>query len=329
MKFLKANYKQNIVLLITLLILIVISFLSLISGEYQITAIDSLKGLVGIGSDQNVSIILDIRLPRIVAAVFVGATLSLSGLFCTTALKNPLADSGILGIQSGATSFALIVILVYPALIFLLPVVAFLGGLFAFFLTMIVAYDGKINPLRLVLSGVAINAFFGAIIGILTIFHSQEIQNALNWLNGSLVAVNSSEMRIIIIYSFIIILLSFLFIPILKILVLDDETIMALGKSPNKYRLIVLIYAVLLASISVAFVGIISFVGIIIPKTSRILIGNNLKYIFLESILLGAVLIVSADLFQRIVFAPMEIPVGIIIGLVGTPMFLYLLRGSK
>lgn len=329
MKSLKQNYKNNLTIYITLSILVVISFVSLMFGEYEITFKESLLALLGSGNEQNISIIWDIRLPRIIAGSCVGATLALSGLFCTTALKNPLADSGILGIQSGATTFALIIILIYPSYIFYLPLVSFIGGLIAFLIIMLVSYNGNINTLRLVLSGVAINAFFGAIIGIITIFNSQEIQNALNWLNGSLVSVSYDEMKIILIYSTIIIIGSFLFIPILKILVLDNQTIISLGKNPNKYRIMILIYAVLMASISVAFVGIISFIGIIIPKLSKILIGTNLKYIFIESILLGAILVIGADLFQRTIFAPMEIPVGIVIGLIGTPMFLFLLRRTK
>lgn len=326
MKFFQANYKSLLILFSTFILVVLISSFSLIYGEYPISPHQTWLVLWGEGTENNISIIQNIRLPRILSGLAIGSSLALSGLLCTTALKKPLADSGILGIQSGATSVVLLIILVFPTFTVFLPLIAFLGGLLAFSLILLVSYNGTIKPMRLILGGVAINAFFSAIIGILTIFNPQKLQNALSWLNGSLVSVSVDEMHIILLYTSLSTLGTLAFIPTLKLLALDDAIIASLGKNPNFYRFIVLVYSVLLAVISVAYVGIVSFVGIIIPKASKALIGSNLIFIVLETILLGGLLIITTDFVQKLIFSPMEIPVGIIVGLVGTPVFLILLR---
>lgn len=323
------SISSRFIITITALLLCLAIVLSLVIGEYEIGFLESVKALFGLGTNEDINIIQKVRLPRVVVGLICGATLALSGIFIKAALKNPLADSGILGIQTGSTTFALIIILLFPGLYSVLPFFAFFGGMLAFLMTIFISYKNKVNTTTLVLAGVAVNAFFTAIIGMLTILNQTKLQSALTYLNGSLANITVNEMNYVLIYGVLAIIGSLFYIPILNILRLNDNTICNLGKSPDKYKIYTAIYGVLLASITVSFVGVIGFVGIIIPSIAKQLVGSSIKLLMTESMLLGSLFIVSCDLFQRIIFAPLEIPVGLIVGLISAPIFLSLIRRSN
>ncbi len=318
--------KKRIFFLSLIIILIVLSILNLSVGEYDISFKNSILAVFNIGNEQDINFILNVRLPRTIVAIIVGSTLSVSGYYMRYALKNPLADSSILGIQSGATTLNLIMVLYFPLAYYIRPLIAFIGGLIAFSLTILVTKKEKISSSTLILSGVIVNAFFTSIIGVLSILNPRKLQSALMYLNGSLVSITLNDSIFILIVGVILLLLSFYLIPILKILLLDDINISNLGLSPIKYRIIAAIFSILLASITVSFVGVISFIGIIIPSISKKIINGNIQEEILLSILLGANLVLLSDFMQRIIFAPMEIPVGLVIGLICTPLFLLILR---
>lgn len=321
--------KNQIKIIVTLIILFLLILLSLSMGETNYNVFETIKAVFGFGNQSIKGVVQTIRLPRIIVAICVGMTLSISGLFTQISLDNPLADSGILGIQSGATTFGLLTILVFPSLIYFLPLFSFIGGIIAFALVVFVAYNGKITAIRVILAGVAINAFFLALTAIISVYHAQDLQFSLSFLNGSIANVSIKDMNIIFLYTIMLVIGAFFLIPILNLLKIDDMMITSLGKNPNNLRLLIAIYAVLCASISVAFVGIISFIGIISPQISKIIVGHETKYLLIETLLVGAIIILGADTFQRIVFAPMEIPVGSIIGLIGCPVFIYLMKKEK
>lgn len=300
--------------------------LSIFVGSVGLKVNDVVLALLGRGSEQIQTIVLELRLPRAVVAMFVGATLSLSGAIIKAVMKNPLADTGILGIQSGATVTALIILLIYPSMYTMLPIAAFVGGLIAYIIIMILSYKRGYNPLRLILAGVAVNALFGSMIGLITIYNSDEIQNALGWLNGSFTSVNMADMKLIMAYGTIAIIIGLLIIPQCNLLLLDDETISNIGYNVNLIRFVIATIAVFISSISVSVVGIIGFVGLVCPHIARLLVGNNYKYMLPISMLLGSILVMSADVLQKVIFAPAEIPVGIVISFLGAPFFLYLLR---
>ncbi len=318
--------KKRILFLSLIIILIVLSILNLSVGEYDISFKNSILAVFNIGNEQDINFILNVRLPRTIVAIIVGSTLSVSGYYMRYALKNPLADSSILGIQSGATTLNLIMVLYFPLAYYIRPLIAFIGGLIAFSLTILVTKKEKISSSTLILSGVIVNAFFTSIIGVLSILNPRKLQSALMYLNGSLVSITLNDSIFILIVGVILLLLSFYLIPILKILLLDDINISNLGLNPIKYRIIAAVFSILLASITVSFVGVISFIGIIIPSISKKIINGNIKEEILLSILLGANLVLLSDFMQRIIFAPMEIPVGLVIGLICTPLFLFILR---
>lgn len=319
--------KNNFIIIVLILILILVVMLSISQGEIDISFSESLKALLNKSTSFNNNVVNKIRLPRVVVGICVGVALSLSGLITSVALKNPLADSGILGIQSGATIGALIAILVLPSMIIYLPIFSFIGGIVVFLLLLLITvgkngYSSK----NIVLSGVAMNAFATSITGTIAIVYADRFKNALGWLNGSLSTISVTDMKVILIYTTILVIIILFFIPVIKILMLDDNAILNIGHNPNVLRFILTLLAVLLACISVAFVGVIAFIGIIAPQISRKLVGVNIGYLIVSSILIGAILVVGTDLLQRIIFSPMEVPVGILIGVIGAPMFIILAR---
>ncbi|MBN2617673.1 MAG: iron ABC transporter permease [Spirochaetales bacterium] len=323
----QSKFNRTFLLLIVLLGLIL---LSLSSGEIRIEFKDVILSLFGKSTSYNNSLIQNLRLPRILGGAAIGAALSISGLLTSTALKNPLADSGILGIQSGATVGALITLLLLPSLTNILPLFSFAGGLVAFILLLIITTSSSgFKPGKIVLVGVAINSIGTSIIGIITILNVYKLRDAITWLSGSLVTITKSQMGIILIYTGIFILISYFLIPVLKVLLLEDSGIINLGYNPVFLRIIVSLIAVMLASIGVAFSGVISFIGIIAPQLAKRIVGQNLTYLLPCSAVIGGVLIVTTDLFQKIVFSPMEIPVGILIGVLGAPLFIVLAKGEQ
>lgn len=322
------TYSFTLKITLALLILGLISLISISYGESNLGLMPSLEALFGNGQKSAITIVQNIRMPRVIAGILAGSTLGLSGLYTRTALKNPLADSSILGIQSGASVMALFALLVVPSMAALLPLFAFVGGLLAFFLVILFSYQNGFSPIRLVLSGVAVNSFFMAVTSVITINHVNELKNTIQWTSGSLVGISNSDVEGMLVYSLIAIFVAALLIPMLELLKLEDNVLISLGKNPNVYRFIASIVAVFLASISLAFVGVIAFAGIIVPHISQMLVGSKMKHIFPMTLVCGSILVVGVDLFSRVVFTN-EIPVGALIGVLGAPLFLYLLRGTK
>ncbi len=315
--------------IITIIVLTLLFFVfvgNVFYGTVGISFFETVKALFGFGEETTLIIVREIRLPRAVVALIAGATLAASGVLIKAVMRNPLADSGILGIQSGATVVAMFIILAAPGLIALLPIAAFVGGMAAFSLILILSYNNGINAIRMILAGIAVNAFFGSIIGLLSIYYSDQIQNALGWLNGSLANVTTSDMKLLLFFGIPALIFGAFLIPKCNLLALDDATLSNLGENVSMTRLIVSVGSVLLASISVCVVGIIGFVGLVIPHIARLLVGTNHYRLYPVSIILGAVLVLGADLMQKFIFSPMEMPVGIVISILGTPFFLYLLR---
>ncbi len=312
------------------LVLLFSMAVSLSYGEISMPPGEILAALFGRSSDYYNSLIANIRIPRVVSGALIGAALSTSGLLTSTALRNPLADSGILGIQSGATVGALTALLLFPSLAPFLPLFAFIGGLAAFTVLLLVSSAGRgYEPNRIVLIGVAVNSVGTSIIGIITLLNVYRIRDAITWLSGSLASISRSQMQIISVYTLIFILFTFFLIPLLKMLLLEDSAVTGLGYNPGILRITVSLCAVLLASAGVAFAGVISFIGIIAPQLARRIIGHRMEALLPASLLMGAVLVVLTDLLQRILFSPMEIPVGILIGIIGAPLFIVLASGGN
>jgi len=271
-------------------------------------------------------VIWNIRLPRMILSALVGVNLATAGAILQGVMKNPLADPSIIGISSGAGLFAIFILVVLPQYQSLVPIAAFVGAMLASIIIYILAWKGGIQPTRVILAGVAVSSLFSAGISGTLVFYSSRVQGALTFMNGSLSARSWPEVMTILPYTIIGIILVNVFSNKLNILVLGDDVARGLGLNVELTRLGFTALAALLAASAVSVVGLLGFVGLIVPHSIRLIIGNDYKYMFPAVALLGAALVMFSDTFARTILSPTEIPVGIVMALLGAPFFLYLLR---
>lgn len=277
-----------------------------------------------IGTHQQ--ILMNIRLPRTLVAALVGINLSLSGAILQAIMKNPLADPHIIGISSGAGLAGIVVMLVLPEMSWLVTPVAFIGAMGAAMLIYILAWKNGIRPIRIILAGVAVSAFFGAGISAMMIFYSDRVHSALMWMVGGLSARSWPHVGMLWPYTLGGVVMAILAARHLNILQLGDELAQGLGLSVEKTRLLLTAVAALLAASAVSVVGLLGFVGLIVPHAARLLIGSDHRYLLPACALLGTAVVTFSDTFARTAFSPVELPVGIIMAVLGAPFFLFLLR---
>ncbi len=297
-------------------------FFSLISGSVDIAPAQVFGEL----DETKRQILLNIRLPRTIAAVLVGVNLSLSGAILQAVMKNPLADPHIIGISSGAGLFGIFVMLVAGDAGALMTPAAFIGAMLAATLIYFLAWKEGIRPIRVILAGVAVSAFLGAGISALLIFYSDKVHGALLWMIGGLSARSWQHVELLLPYSVAGTLLTFLAARHLNVLQLGDEVATGLGLRVNLVRTILTAIAALLAASAVCVAGLLGFVGLIVPHTTRLLLGSDYRILLPGAAALGAAVVTVSDTVARTLFAPTELPVGILMAMLGAPFFLYLLR---
>lgn len=297
---------------------------SLLNGSVEIGA-DKIFGAVQISETER-QILENIRLPRTIVAVLVGINLSLSGAILQAVMKNPLADPHIIGISSGAGLFGIAAMLVFNDTGALVTPAAFFGALLAAALIYLLAWKDGIRPIRVILAGVAVSAFLGAGISALLIFYSEKVHGALLFMVGGLSARSWQHVELLYPYTIFGAALAFLAARHLNILQLGDEVAKGLGLRVNLTRTILIAVAALLAASAVCVVGLLGFVGLIIPHTARLLVSSDYRFLLPSAALLGAAVVTFSDTLARILFAPAELPVGILMAILGAPFFLYLLR---
>ena len=321
------------------IVLIVCAFVSLTLGRYSLTAseiFNSLYSLITGSSAQNEqanAVITQIRLPRIAFAVLVGAALSASGAVYQGLFKNPLVSPDILGVSSGAAVGASIaIILSLPVLYVSLAAVGFgLAAVFAVdFLSQLIA-RGKLNVIIMVLSGVVISSLFGAFSSLLKFLADSEnkLPEITFWLMGSLARTGGYQnvlymLGVTALCSVPLFLLRFR----LNILAFGEAEAKAMGVNVKFYSFIIICASTLLTASSVAFCGIIGWVGLIVPHIARSIVGANFNALLPASMLIGALFLLIVDTIARCAMAS-EIPLGIITSLIGAPVFIYLLYQSK
>ncbi|MBR2773706.1 MAG: iron ABC transporter permease [Selenomonadaceae bacterium] len=298
-------------------------FLSLINGSVDISPA---QVLFGVEDETKRQILENIRLPRTIVAVLVGVNLSLSGAILQAVMKNPLADPHIIGISSGAGLFGIFVMMVADDAGALMTPAAFVGAMLAASLIYLLAWKDGIRPIRVILAGVAVSAFLGAGISALLIFYSDKVHGALLWMVGGLSARSWQHVEILLPYSIAGTIATFLAARHLNVLQLGDEVATGLGLRVNLVRTILTAIAALLAASAVCVVGLLGFVGLIVPHTARLILGSDYRLLLPGAALLGAAVVTISDTFARTIFAPTELPVGILMAMLGAPFFLYLLR---
>ncbi len=298
-------------------------------GSLKIGLVDIFKAIFIETDTLNHSIIFNVRLPRNLIAALVGINLALSGVTLQGVMNNPLADPGIIGISSGAGLMAFIIMILFPSYAYLVPIGAFVGALLTTFLIYSLAWKNGVSPIRLILSGVAVSAFLGAGINILMTFYPERVTGGLSFMIGGLSGRTWPDIQLIWPYTLIAGALCLLMSNQINLLQLGDEVATGLGLSVEKIRTIFIILSALLAASAVSVAGLLGFVGLIVPHIARLLVGSDYRYLYPATIGLGGAVLVGCDTLARMMFDPIELPVGIIMAVVGAPFFLYLLREKR
>ena len=280
------------------------------------------------------TIILEIRLPRVILAGLVGAALAVAGATYQGLFRNPLADPYLIGVAQGASLGAVVGFLLpfdWQGMGFgIIPLLAFAGALFSVAIVYNLARVGKTLPVTtLILAGVALGALWGSIVSYLIITSGEKMHGIIFWLMGSFSLSEWSEARVVLPYVVVGVAIILLYSRSLNVMQLDEEQAQQLGINVERVKLILLVAATLITAAAVCFVGTIGFVGIIIPHAVRLVWGPDYRFLLPLSVLSGAIFLILADLVARTVLAPTEIPIGVITAICGAPFFLYLLRRKK
>ena len=320
--------KKTVVFFSLALLLVFLFFSSIALGSLRFSFEQIWNTLLGRGEELVTAIIFDLRMPRILISLIIGMNLASAGALLQAVMQNPLADPGIIGVSAGASVGGIVLMLAIPQYSYLVPPVAFVGAMGAAFLIYLLAWKDGFTPIRIILSGVAINALLGSLTGLISILFSDRLQGALMWLNGSLASKSWQHFKVLIVYSVPALILTLLCMRPANILLLGDEKAKSLGVNVNHCRFFLSVLAAFLAGISTSVVGMIGFVGLVIPHILRMLVGSDYKNLIPFSMFGGAILLLGADTFARTIAAPIELPVGIVMSVFGAPFFLYLLRSS-
>ena len=321
----------RVLVLVSVLALLVMSLLGLVLGASGVGAQDVLALLSGgkvAGSAR--SILVSIRIPRVLGGLLAGAAFASSGALIQAVLDNPLASPNIIGVNSGAGMAVLLALtsagVAVPAS---LPVAAFLGALLASGLILAVSSRAGVSRLTVVLAGVAVNAVFGAGMNLVLTIAPNAYIGSSSYLVGGLSGVVLGDLLVPAALIVVGIVLALVLAARINVLALGSETAHALGVHVGALRAAGLACASLLAGAAVSFAGLIGFVGLMVPHVAKRFVGQDLRRVIPVSALWGASFTVLADLVARTAFAPYELPVGILMALMGGPFFTWLLMRGK
>ena len=297
------------------------------------SALISASGKNATDLDFNEIIVYQSRLPRAIAALAVGIGLSVAGCVYQAIIRNPLVDPYIMGVSSGAGTFAVAAIAANFTFFGLLtvnnfttPILAIIGGLLAFGLTLLIAEKAGGSSTNYVLAGVVIGLVFSAIQTLLLVTStSEKLTSAISWLFGSFANVGWDTVWIIFFPAMFLSLVPLFWAKELNLVLLGEDQAKQMGLDVRKFNRWMLILASVLTSVCVAFVGIIGFVGMVIPHLSRMLLGGDHRLVLPASIMMGGALMLFADLMAKMLMIPTELPVGAITTIIGVPVFAYLL----
>lgn len=320
--------KKILSFVLTAVGLFVLFIFAVNTGSLKVTPSELFSGLF-IEYNPDVATIYDLRFPRIFIAMLGGAATAVSGVLLQAVMKNPLADPGIIGVSSGASLVAVIVTVFFPSLFFLTPMLAFIGGLVAFLLVYSLSWKGGLSPLRIILVGVAVNALCTGLMSAFNSATGSSYTGVASIVNANITQKTWDDFQTLAVYVVIGLVASFFVTNQCNLLSLEDKTARSLGMNVTRSRIVISVTAVLLASISTAVVGAISFLGLIVPHIARLLVGSNHKVLVPYSILLGAFTLLFADTIGRTVASPYEISAAVVMSVIGGPFFIFLLRRSK
>ncbi|WP_232718703.1 FecCD family ABC transporter permease [Bacillus sp. FJAT-45037] len=307
---------------------IALFFGAMVFGAAEVTVREVWAALMTSATGDQLSMLREIRFPRAVAAIFVGAALAVSGAIIQGLTRNPLADPGLLGITAGANlALAITIAFIPTANYFGMMVACFIGAAVGTVMVLSIgaARKGGFSPFRIVLAGAAVTAFLTAIAEGIGIYFKISKDISM-WTAGGLIGTSWSQLQIVIPFIIGGILVAIFLSKQLTILSLSEEVAVGLGQHTTKIKVMLFLIIIMLAGAAVALVGNIAFIGLMIPHIVRAVVGTDYRYVLPMSVIFGAGFMLLADLVARTISAPYETPVAAIVAIIGLPFFLFIVR---
>ncbi len=307
--------------------------LNLLLGDDLATRVLSAVGLstASVDLSRETLIVWNIRLPRVLVGMIAGATLAVSGAIFQAVTRNELASPFVLGVSSGAGFAVLATLVVFSGLRPFLPLIAAIGGAIAFLIVYTIAWKGGTSPVRLVLAGVIVNMVFQSLQQGLFFFVDDigVVQTGIAWITGSLTGTDWAQVRISILPATVSIGAALASARQLNVLLLGEQTARSLGMRVERVRFLLSAVAILAASVAISVAGIVSFFGLVVPHIVRNIVGSGYQQLMVGCLFVGPALMVVADAGARLALSPIQVPVGVVTGLIGGPYFLYLMRKKQ
>lgn len=316
------------IILAVFLLLLALFFCSVNMGSIKVGFLQLWKGIF-IAYDPEVVTIFDLRFPRILIAMLAGAGLAVSGVLLQAVLKNPLADPGIIGVSSGAQLAAVLVASFFPVLQGQVTLFSFLGGLGAFLIVYLLSLKNGYSYLRMILIGIAVDAVLSGLSRAVNSFRGGTVSAVTSVVEGSITLKTWNDVYLLLLVVIPGLVLALFCVRWCDLLGLEDQTVRSLGLNVKKMQLLISLVAVLLAGGCTAIVGVVGFLGLLVPHIGRLFVGYEHKYLIPFSIGFGAFLFLLADTVGRTIAYPYEISASILMSIIGGPVFIILLQRSR
>lgn len=325
------NRRRSILYICALFVLLIISVcLGILMGSVKINWTDMLNVFTGHDSSSTAYILITtVRIPRVLGGLFAGMGLACAGVILQSVMNNSLASPNTIGVNSGSGFAVMIGMMFFPFNMGMLPIFAFGGAFITSILVFALAYMADSSRTTIILAGITISSFLNAGINAIKLLDTDISVNLTTFMIGSLSGLTLNKILLPGLFVLTAVIISFFYAGHLNILGLGDDIARSLGLNVNLTRFMLLILSSIMAGCVVSYAGLLSFIGLIVPHICRRLFGNDTRFLLPCSALLGASFVLLCDLAGRVLFAPYELPAGIIMAFIGGPFFLYLLLKKK
>ena len=314
--------KKKILIVILLLILTTSLYLALFAG-YNDIGINLFSKFFSLENDSDNMILTLLRFPRALKALIAGVCLALAGMFMQAVSKNPLAEPYITGVSAGAGLGIVLSILLFNSSNY--SIFGFLGALIATSLVILFSGFSKFSITKLILIGLSINVFANALMSLIILINPMKSYTMMLILSGGVTNNEAISNKILFLIFVILLAISALFVPKLNFLRLDSSLLEVNKNKKYLYSTTIIILCAFLTSISVFAAGILGFIGIIVPQISKMLFGQDYRFLFISNVLLGASVVLIADFCARTIIYPLQVPLGLVVAFIGAPVFVYFL----
>ncbi|MHC1680235.1 MAG: FecCD family ABC transporter permease [Methanomassiliicoccales archaeon] len=331
----RARIKLALILGLGSISIVLLFILSLTTGVMDISFQEAMSGLWNLilngGEHESTKelVLWQIRIPRALGVIAVGVGLSVAGAVMQALIRNPLVDPYITGVSSGAalgvTTAVLAGVTIAGLGVFVTPIIAFVGAVMAFLFTMLLAEAAGGRSISYVLGGVIVGIALQSGVTILMYFNADRLHSVLYWLFGSFSTLDWMSTTIIVLCVSVLSAIMLLFAKEFNVVLLGDEQAQQLGMNVKRFKTGMFVLVSALAAVCVAFTGIIGFVGLIVPHLVRMIIGGDHRLLLPASMVVGANILLVADIVCKTVIAPSELPIGAVISIIGAPFFGYLM----